>query len=56
MTRTAGPVHEQAVETATGGAQWSRDLTSVAAAVEHMTASIEEIARQVAFRTVILTF
>jgi len=48
MSRTANAVHVQAAGTAEEANRSSQDLTSVAAAVEQMTASIAEIARQVA--------
>jgi methyl-accepting chemotaxis protein len=47
MSQAASAVHEQASETASGAGHSSRELTAVAAAVEQMTASIDEIARQV---------
>jgi methyl-accepting chemotaxis protein len=47
MSQAASAVHGQASGTASGAGQSSRELTTVAAAVEQMTASIDEIARQV---------
>ena len=48
MAAAAGGAHDQASDTAAGAAKSSRDLTSVAAAIEQMTSSVEEIARQAA--------
>jgi methyl-accepting chemotaxis protein len=48
MAESASAVHHQASETAGGAGQSSADLTAVAAAVEQFTASVSEIARQVA--------
>jgi methyl-accepting chemotaxis protein len=48
MAQSASAVHSEASETAGGAAKSSADLTSVAAAVEQFTASVSEIARQVA--------
>lgn len=48
MSESAAAVHGQAVETAAAAGQSSADLTAVAAAVEEFTASVGEIARQVA--------
>ena len=47
MSEAALAVHEQASGTASGAGRSSQELTTVAAAVEQMTASIDEIARQV---------
>jgi methyl-accepting chemotaxis protein len=47
MSRAASAVHGQASGTAAGAGQSSQELITVAAAVEEMTASIDEIARQV---------
>jgi methyl-accepting chemotaxis protein len=51
MTRAATSVQEQAAGTAEGAARSSMDLIAVAAAVQEMTASIDEIARQVTSAT-----
>lgn len=48
MTEAASGVRRQAGDTVESGGKASRDLTSVAAAVEQLTASVDEIARQVA--------
>jgi methyl-accepting chemotaxis protein len=48
MTEAASAVHGQAVQTAAAAGQSSADLTAVAAAVEEFSASVGEIARQVA--------
>ncbi len=48
MTESASAVHGQAVQTASVAGQSSADLTAVAAAVEEFSASVGEIARQVA--------
>ena len=48
MTDSASAVHGQAQQTAAAAGQSSADLTSVAAAVEQFSASVGEIARQVA--------
>jgi methyl-accepting chemotaxis protein len=48
MRRTTEAVHSEASNAAHGTSQSSIDLTSVASAVEEMTASVGEIARQVA--------
>jgi methyl-accepting chemotaxis protein len=48
MAESASAVHDHAVRTAAGASQSSADLTGVAAAVEEFTASVGEIARQVA--------
>jgi methyl-accepting chemotaxis protein len=48
MSESASAVHHQASETAGGAGKSSADLTAVAAAVEQFTASVSEIARQVA--------
>jgi methyl-accepting chemotaxis protein len=55
MTESAGAVHHQASETAGGAGQSSADLTAVAAAVEQFTASVSEIARQVAVASEVAT-
>jgi methyl-accepting chemotaxis protein len=47
MSQAASAVHGQASGTASGAGQSSQELITVAAAVEQMTASIDEIARQV---------
>jgi methyl-accepting chemotaxis protein len=47
MSQAASAVHEQASGTAAGAGQSSQELITVAAAVGEMTASIDEIARQV---------
>ncbi|KAA5612708.1 methyl-accepting chemotaxis protein [Rhodovastum atsumiense] len=46
MTQAAGDVHSQAGGTAEGAVASSRQLTSAAAALEELTASVAEIARQ----------
>ncbi len=48
MTEAANAVHGEASGTAEGAAQSSQDLTSVAAAIEQLTTSVDEISRQVA--------
>jgi methyl-accepting chemotaxis protein len=48
MTESAAAVQRQAVQTAAAAGQSSADLTGVSAAVEEFTASVGEIARQVA--------
>jgi len=48
MTEAAAGVHQRAGDTVDSGGQASRDLTAVAAAVEQLTASVDEISRQVA--------
>jgi methyl-accepting chemotaxis protein len=48
MAESASAVHHQASETAGGAGKSSGDLIAVAAAVEQFTASVSEIARQVA--------
>jgi methyl-accepting chemotaxis protein len=47
MSGAAGAVHDQATATAGGANKSSQDLTSVAGAVEELTASVDEISRQV---------
>jgi methyl-accepting chemotaxis protein len=47
MSRAAAAVHDQASGTASGAERSSQELLTVAAAVKQMTASIDEIARQV---------
>jgi methyl-accepting chemotaxis protein len=48
MSEAAAGAHRQATGTAERAAQSSQDLVSIAAAIEQMTASVDEIARQVA--------
>jgi methyl-accepting chemotaxis protein len=48
MSTAAAGAHRQATGTAERAGQSSQDLTSIAAAIEQMTASVDEIARQVA--------
>ncbi len=48
MAESARGAHEQATVTAGRAAESSRDLLSIAAAAEQMTASVDEITRQVA--------
>ena len=48
MSEAAVGAHRQATGTAERATQSSRDLVSIASAVEQMTASVDEIARQVA--------
>jgi methyl-accepting chemotaxis protein len=48
MSAAATSVHHLAEGTAERAGQSSQDLTSIAAAIEQMTASVDEIARQVA--------
>jgi methyl-accepting chemotaxis protein len=48
MSIAAAGAHRQATGTADRAMQSSQDLTSIAAAIEQMTASVDEIARQVA--------
>jgi methyl-accepting chemotaxis protein len=47
MSQAAASVHEQATVTATGSSKSSQDLTAVAGAVEQLSASVDEISRQV---------
>jgi methyl-accepting chemotaxis protein len=47
MTEAAAGAHRQATGTAERSARSSQDLIAIAAAVEQMTASVDEIARQV---------
>jgi methyl-accepting chemotaxis protein len=48
MSQAASAVRDQASGTASGAGQSSQELVTVAAAIEQMTTSIDEIARQVA--------
>ncbi len=48
MSMAAAGAHTQASDTAERAGQSSQDLTSIAAAIEQMTGSVDEIARQVA--------
>jgi methyl-accepting chemotaxis protein len=48
MTEAASGVRQQANDTVEGGGRASRDLYSIASAVEQLTASVDEISRQVA--------
>jgi methyl-accepting chemotaxis protein len=48
MAEAAGGVHGEATSTAGSAAKSSEDLVSVAAAVEQLTSSVDEISRQVA--------
>jgi methyl-accepting chemotaxis protein len=48
MTVAAAGAHNQATGTAERATQSSLDLTSIAAAIEQMTGSVDEVARQVA--------
>ena len=48
MAGAAGGVHDEASATAGTAAKSSRDLVSVAAAVEQLTSSVDEISRQIA--------
>jgi methyl-accepting chemotaxis protein len=48
MAEAASGVHNEAQSTSEGAAQSSRDLISVAGAVEQLTTSVSEISRQVA--------
>jgi methyl-accepting chemotaxis protein len=48
MSEAASGVHDEAHSTSEGAAQSSRDLISVAGAVEQLTTSVSEISRQVA--------
>jgi len=47
MAAAASAVHDQAAGTSTSAAKSSQDLVAVAAAVEQLTSSVAEIARQV---------
>jgi methyl-accepting chemotaxis protein len=47
MSQAASAVHDQATGTASGATKSSQDLTAVAAAVEQLTSSVDEISRQV---------
>jgi methyl-accepting chemotaxis protein len=47
MSEAASAVHAQATGTANGSTKSSQDLTAVAAAVEQLTSSVDEISRQV---------
>jgi methyl-accepting chemotaxis protein len=47
MASAAAGAHRQATTTAERASESSRDLTSIAAAIEQMAASVDEIARQV---------
>lgn len=48
MSDVATRVHEHAAGTAEGSARSSQELTTIAAAIEELTSSVEEVSRQVA--------